>query len=647
MSLLIKQRTYDEIRQSIRNNINDKDEKIDSKPGTFVSDVFVCPEADELASFYIDMKLMEINQSVLTASGHNLDRLGYNYFTYRKGAGTATGRVRFYIKNTNRTTLTLSALPKEVYIPVGFQVATSGTTTDTQMVFSTTESAYATNREIYDTLPTDNSTGYKYLECDVTCTTSGSSGNVAAGTIIQLYSGSLDGVVSITNTIACSGGENAESDTSLKMRIMLAILGASICTKNGYLKFIIQKDFVEDAIVIGGGDTIMFRDGGFINAAKEYQYGRGGMVDIWVRGKQLQEIDKSFKITTSYLKNGAADIIFENQPVVNIVSITSQASGVTYENADKYEIEYGTTANKITQTYYKDIFWDFSITETFNDTDYYPIDIIDSTEIEVLKKKVDLELQEAKEYLYNIDYSINWSLVTYEDLSKYKVAPMFQKVYYNGKPYKIIAVDKRLNGRTFIKKKNRIYLRVYTKPDYALVPSTYSDEKYSSKLGKDIGGSIISKDCVHWINKNILQEGDTLVIKYNFNQLILALQSEMNAKRILTADILIRQAIEVPLQIIMNVYCDGDYDSLTIQNTIATTISTFVNNLKSMGSTIEDSELVALARNVTGVLQVDLDSVSLSKKNKLSTSKIELENNEYFTLDTLEVNVISENTIES
>ena len=54
---MIKQRTFDEIQQSIRNNINDRDQRVDSKPGTFISDVFVQPEADELASAYIDMKI--------------------------------------------------------------------------------------------------------------------------------------------------------------------------------------------------------------------------------------------------------------------------------------------------------------------------------------------------------------------------------------------------------------------------------------------------------------------------------------------------------------------------------------------------------------------------------------------------------------
>ena len=108
---MIRQRSYEEIRQTMRSNIHDRDETVDSKPGTFVSDVFVCPTADELAAFYADMKLMELNQSVLTATGDDLDRLCKNYFTFRIGATKASGSVRFYINGTNRTTLKADALP--------------------------------------------------------------------------------------------------------------------------------------------------------------------------------------------------------------------------------------------------------------------------------------------------------------------------------------------------------------------------------------------------------------------------------------------------------------------------------------------------------------------------------------------------------
>jgi hypothetical protein len=66
-----------------------------------------------------------------------------------------------------------------------------------------------------------------------------------------------------------------------------------------------------------------------------------------------------------------------------------------------------------------------------------------------------------------------------------------------------------------------------------------------------------------------------------------------------------------------------------------------------MGSSIENSELVALARQTTGVTRVDLSTVSLARKNKIAEAKIQLELNEYFMLDNVEINVISENTLDS
>jgi hypothetical protein len=119
----------------------------------------------------------------------------------------------------------------------------------------------------------------------------------------------------------------------------------------------------------------------------------------------------------------------------------------------------------------------------------------------------------------------------------------------------------------------------------------------------------------------------------------------MNEKRIMTADILLRQAYEVPIQILMTVICDATVTSLSIKNTVATKISTFVNSIKSMGSLIEESELAAIARQTNGVVQVDLDSVSLSKKNSIAVTKIQLEKNEYFVLDNVDITVISQNTI--
>ena len=640
---MIRQRIFDEIQQSIRNNINDRLPSADTKPGTWVNDVIVSPLADELAANYATMKIMEINQSILTASGDDLDRLSGNYFTVRRAATKATGRVRFYITGSNRVNASDDVLPDSVYIPEKFVIATLETSAVPYREFQTTESVFLSKRNI-NSLQTDYLNNYKYIEVDIEATSPGESYNVSAGTITVMTS-PIEGIDGVANLIATTGGEDKENDISLRFRTMLAILGASICTKNGYLKFIIQQDYVDDALVIGGGDSIMFRDGGYLNAAKEYIYGRGGMVDIWVRGKQNFESTYTINLTTSYLSKENKDILLPSQPVSNIVSISSVASGYVYDNAADYEVEYGVSDNVEHETYYKDIPWDFTITDNFPDSSMYALDIEDPTEIEILKKKIDEELHEAINYLYNINYSINWALTEKEDVSSRTPEPMFQKVFYNGIPYKIIAVDKRLNGRTFVKKGNKIYLRYYNEPDYILVKDTYLGQRYESQVNEDLGNSIYATDKIHWIKEGILQDGDKLVIKYNSNKLIYNLQQMMNNKRILTADILLREAYEVPIQILMKAYCDENSNSTVLRNTIITKISTFIASLRKMGDSIEESTLVAIARDTYGITQVDLDSVSLSKKNQLAVDKIQLEKNEYFVLDNIDIDIVSEGSV--
>lgn len=645
---MIRQRSYEEIRQTMRSNIHDRDETVDSKPGTFVSDVFVCPTADELAAFYADMKLMELNQSVLTATGDDLDRLCKNYFTFRIGATKASGSVRFYINGTNRTTLKADALPADVYIPAGFIVSTTETTMVDQQLFVTVDSAYVTVTQIINSLPVDEATGYKYIELPVEAYSVGAASNVDANEINQMASSQINGIVAVRNSMAMTGGTDQEDDASLRMRVMISILGASVCTKNGYKKFMITKDHVEDVLVCGGGDEVMYRDGGYINAADEYVYGRGGMVDIWVRGKQVGTASTTLAVTAAYLNNGAQDVELAHQPALRISSIKSQASGVTFENAADYDIEYGTTqAGIATTVYYRDILWDFSVTNTFPDTDFYSLDVVDYTEIEMMKRRVDEELTKAVDYLYNIDYSINWGMVTYEDISAMPRRPLFQKVFYNGRPVKLIAVDARLNGRTYVKFRNRIYLRCYRQPDYALVKTVYADERYKSQLGEDIGNSVMAHDAVHWINTNILQEGDVLEISYSYNLLTVILQQQVNAMRILTADILVRQAYEVPIQILMTVQCNNTTTSMAVRSTISSKITRFVNSIKTMGASIEESELAAIARTTPGVTFVDLDSVQLSRKNAIAVPRITLQANEYFVLDNVDIEVESESSIEN
>ena len=527
--------------------------------------------------------------------------------------------------------------------------------------FKTLSSAYMTQQQMWDMANTDESTGYRYIELPIECEAVGSAGNVEAGEVSAFYSDTIEGIVAVYNSLALTGGSDNEDDNSLRMRIMLSVLGASICTKNGYLKWVIQKDNVNDAFVVGAGDYLMYRDGGYINAAGSYTYGLGGMVDIWVRGELPITYTNQFTVTTSY-KTGIGqegdyegvpchDLVLDFQPVLQIVSIKSANTGYAFENAENFEIEYGYSGTStLEKTYYKDVLWDFSVTEKFTDTEYYPMDVVDDTEVEVLRKQVNAELLRLMDEMTNVSFNLNWKTMYYEDISSYDVTPMFRKVSYNGNCYKLIALDKRLNGRMFVKKNNRIYLRVYQNPDFVLINMPYSDEqKTISQKGNDIGGSVYSKDVIHFTDtgKEKIQDGDMLQITYTTNALISTLQNEMNAMRILTADILIRQAKKVDIQIIVNLNIESTYDSTTIKNTIATALSTYINSMKRLGGRIEDSEIVTIIRSLSGVDHVDIENVTLCKVGGADVNEIILDDNEYFNLYTLSLNVTSGSTVES
>ena len=145
-------------------------------------------------------------------------------------------------------------------------------------------------------------------------------------------------------------------------------------------------------------------------------------------------------------------------------------------------------------------------------------------------------------------------------------------------------------------------------------------------MGKDMGGSIYATDCIQWTNtgKSKLQSGDTLIITYSTNNLIRFLQDEMDGMRILTADILLRQAKRVDVQVSMNVNIDGTFNANIVRNMVSTAISTYINSMQRMGSSIEDSELVTLARGLEGVTHIDIDNVTLCKTGQEDVSEIEL-----------------------
>lgn len=323
---MIELKVLNDIVQNMINNIHDKAPEVDTKEGTFVRDVFIDPVADEISGLNIDMKLLEYSQSILTASGEDLDRLALNYNITRKTATKSNGFIRFYIKNIN----------VDFVIGAQTQIGTQSTysndsktfitsnTKDIYYVSSNSTMEINANEDRYIFIYSDNlsldSTGYYYYDINATSELTGEIYNVTPNLITKRIDNLDNNILSFTNPVSFTGGTDNESDASLVLRIKLALQGTNIGTRYGYMSYILKQDKVSEAKIVAAGDTDMIRD---INENGVHD---GGKVDIYVKGEELKDDIKYMTIngTNTFFDGNYnyTNLSLENKPIRDLISIS-------------------------------------------------------------------------------------------------------------------------------------------------------------------------------------------------------------------------------------------------------------------------------------------------------------------------------------
>jgi uncharacterized phage protein gp47/JayE len=671
---MITTKTLNEAILNIINNIHDALPEADTKEGTWLRDIVIDPVSHEISDIYDDLYKMQIAQSVLTASGSDLERLASNYFITRKSGTKSSGKVRFYIKGTNKDTLQVTF--PDIRITKGTVVTTKGTTSNPAVQFktvddifikgtsTTTVSSSTLSNAITLTgvtaLPRD-ATGYRYVEILCEALTTGSNTNIGPYQIVAQSGTSNSYISSITNPFSFSGGSDPEDDISLALRISLAISGANIGTKDGYLSYILKQSQVLDAYIVSSGHPYMMRDIiNIYNPSTGISTGQhiGGKVDIYVRTNSEMEDSFTYTVIDTDLENDYKVPLHINfpsasYPIISVESITGQVTNssdsITYKsyiNADDYELE--NVANSDNVVYYKDILWDFSTKTTFPDDQYYPLPKnLSSNEITRLKTKLDNELITAFSYLQNISYKVNWDLIQWVKPSV-SAGTTFTTLfdygkYTNDQFYKIkINSDTNdgnsLAGRVFIKKEDNIYIRVFVTPDFRLVRDT-----------SELQGSTRATDYITWIesssvvNKPIANE--VLTIKYIYSSGIADLQTGLETKRVLTADVLVKSAKQKDVEISLSAVCSASYDSDTMKSSISDALAYYVNTEKKLGGYLDKSDIVYIVKSIDGITSVDINSIELCFVNSTDAQTITCNPNEYFNLKNLILEVTNANTV--
>ena len=306
-------KSFSEIVRSLVERLRLSQPSLDTKPGTVSRDLFIDIQADELQKIYSLISLVSQKQSLVTASGRDLDRLANNFGFSRKTGTPASGLV----------ILSTDDMTAEISIPSGMIISAknglSFRVVGTYVMTPAEKNRYAGNaNRLRNALDLAGISDSFAIEVPVEAVISGTTGNIGSYQVADVVTNFS---LNVTNINSFSGGTNLESDNAFKSRFLASFSGSNTGTSQGYRNAVLGIDGVLDALVVEPGNSLMLRDGTEViqledSSNRIVDSGTGGKVDIYVLGTKLQEISESFiflnKSPTGNISDDVNDHILGN-----------------------------------------------------------------------------------------------------------------------------------------------------------------------------------------------------------------------------------------------------------------------------------------------------------------------------------------------
>ncbi len=159
-------------------------------------------------------------------------------------------------------------------------------------------------------------------------------------------------------------------------------------------------------------------------------------------------------------------------------------------------------------------------------------------------------------------------------------------------------------------------------------------------------GSTQALDKMHWL-LNSPQTGETITITYTYYSIMTILDNLIEANRTVTADILVKLAVEVPINVSLTVYADDTITAsgeATFNAAIVSAIATYIET-NTLGSVIQQSDIVKAVYAVSGVDRIVLPFTVLNAPSIPAYAtgvhdEMVLTSNQYATDDVITVTVI-------
>lgn len=534
------------------------------------------------------------------------DKLAGNVNIVRGGATRAIGQVTFYVL-TKPTT--------DLIVEEGTTVAT-----DTGVQFRVTSRVIMTVADIESYF---NPAEQRYeIIANIRALNTGESGTVGSNTINRIVSGASG--FQVTNPEATRFGFDQETNTRLAERAMLAFVSVDAGTEGGYTATALREQGVERVRVILAGDRLMMRDW---DEVREKHI--GGKVDVWLQGLEEITVQDTFAFTFEVVNDALfvlvdlVNLIFEAQdsrlsednPIVEMLEDHPQGLGLRNVSTGEWfdltnvqittynRIQLDTTIPQPAVDYADIVRGDYRL-RTGNDFYFtrQPVRSVGSVSGEVSGA---------------LTQGVNYALWKTEDpllMGESTLAQDFLRVISSGgvpSGATILVNDEQhvLVGENQVNLEklgvNSFTITVFDQArtttyvlgtDYSV---TVGDQTTPASIARIAGGAINDGDTV----SVDYEHDENFVVTYAINNLLRRVQEKIDEQRHATADVVVKQAVENPVDLEVTVVLTQGAVQAQVDAQIRTSISTLLNN-KAIGQDVFQSDVIHAIEEVDGVQYV-------------------------------------------
>lgn len=558
---------------------------------------------------------LESNDSVQQLIDNTFDKLASNYSKTRRAGRRARGSVTIYTRSRPTTSIRFGIGTRVVIGGIGYRLTSSVSITSSGAgsFFNPVTGRYS-------------ATAFVQAE-DV-----GLGGNLAPG-----QGGTVAGApvgVEVTNDSAIFGGLNEESNRDLAARAMNALSSVDSGTLQGYVQRAVDVPGVEQVNVVDAGHPLMQRD--------RNESGRhiGGKVDIWLRGENLSTVTDNFafsfesKIGVQFepvgdpkdLRLRAVDTaLSKDNPIIEMldfpsfgIELVNETQGFAFDltNAEVVAfniIQLDTALNDPTSLTLLDVVKGSYRYRTSNRHTFTRQPV---REVGTLTGEVSGELDEGIYALFEAADPLALGRSTEAGDYVQVVEPLTDTgdTIPSGTPIEI--VDEQhviLDGVEYVNRlganpyslvvKDETGAVTYTGPFASLSPDyTIVSGGPTTPLGIQVtSGSPISEGQTLLIS---YKHDENFTVGYTTNALVALTANAIDPKRHITADVIAKEAVDVPVNISATVVLENaslrQTSVDTVDGAIRTALSRYFGALV-LGEPVRQADVLGVIEDVTGV----------------------------------------------